>query len=388
MKVLLIPCGIGMGHTSRSVALAQKLEAKGDEVLFASYGSGYQTLNEYSDYDVVELPTIKFYGSSGELNFKHTARKSIDAPYIFLKSIYHESRIIKEFNPDVVVSDSHYSVPITCKVLGVPCVLVSNDLAPELKEEYQKDRTLEYLENGLQRFIKDVSRLCQSIIIPDIQNSYEVPSPVRDRVNFTGPILKMNPRTMDSKKELRERFGFDKSEKMVMATVGGSEFGNKLLKLLHQAAPDLDCDRMILVTGPQIKLDLESSPRIICKRFLGDIMEWMKLSDFLVSLAGHTTSMEIASLGIPSLMVPIENHPEQLKNAMKMKNYGIAQVENMATLTSRKLSENINQLLESQDLKENAEKTRNIFSRYNGTENAVNIIRSCAETEDEISNEG
>ena len=114
-------------------------------------------------------------------------------------------------------------------------------------------------------------------------------------------------------------------------------------------------------------------------------MEWMKLSDFLVSLAGHTTSMEIASLGIPSLMVPIENHPEQLKNAMKMKNYGIAQVENMATLTSRKLSENINQLLESQDLKENAEKTRNIFSRYNGTENAVNIIRSCAETEDEIS---
>lgn len=385
MKVLLIPCGIGMGHTSRSVALAQKLEAKEDEVLFASYGSGYQTLNEYSDYDVVELPTIKFYGSSGELNFKHTARKSIDAPYIFLKSIYHESRIIKEFDPDVVVSDSHYSVPITCKVLGVPCVLVSNDLAPELKEEYQKDRTLEYLENGLQRFIKDVSRLCQSIIVPDIQNSYEVPSPVRDRVNFTGPILKMNPRTMDSKKELRKRFGFDKSEKMVMATVGGSEFGNKLLKLLHQAAPDLDCDRMILVTGPQIKLDLEPSPRIICKRFLGDIMEWMKLSDFLVSLAGHTTSMEIASLGIPSLMVPIENHPEQLKNAMKMKNYGIAQVENMATLTSRKLSENINQLLESQDLKENAEKTRNIFSRYNGTENAVNIIRSCAETEDEIS---
>ncbi|MBI5458980.1 UDP-N-acetylglucosamine--N-acetylmuramyl-(pentapeptide) pyrophosphoryl-undecaprenol N-acetylglucosamine transferase [Methanobacterium sp.] len=385
MKVLLIPCGIGMGHTSRSVALAQKLEADGDEVLFASYGSGYQMLNEYSDYDVVKLPTIKFYGSSGELNFKHTALKSIDAPYIFLKSIYHESRIIKEFNPDVVVSDSHYSVPITCKVLGIPCVLVSNDLAPELKEVNQKDRTLEYLENGLQRFIKDVSRLCDSIIIPDIQNSYEVPAPIRHRVNFTGPILKMDTHLMASKKELRQRFRFGKSEKMVMATVGGSEFGNKLLKLLHQAAPDLDCDRIILVTGPQIKLDLESSPRIICKRFLGDIMEWMKLSDFLVSLAGHTTSMEIASLGIPSLMVPIENHPEQLKNAMKMKNYGIAHLENMGTLTSEKLSENINHLLEDQDLKKNAEKTRNIFSQYNGTEDAVSIIRSCVETGDEFS---
>lgn len=57
----------------------------GDEVLFASYGSGYQMLSEYSDYQVMELPPIKFYGSSGELDFKHTARKSIDVPYVFFK---------------------------------------------------------------------------------------------------------------------------------------------------------------------------------------------------------------------------------------------------------------------------------------------------------------
>lgn len=380
MNVLLIPCGIGMGHTSRTVALAQKFTENGDEVLFASYGAGFQMLDEYSNYNVVKLPDIKFYGSSGELNFKHTARKSIDAPYIFLKSIYHESRIIKEFNPDIVVSDSHYSVPITCKVLGIPCVLVSNDLTPDLKDSEEKDRTLEYLENGLQHFIKDVSRLCHSIIVPDIENSCEIPSQISDRVNYTGPILKMDTRTMASKGKLRQRFGFDQEEKIVMATVGGSEFGNKLLNLLYDAAPDLDCDRLILVTGPQIKLDLKlSSSRIICKRFLGDIMEWMKLSDFLVSLAGHTTSMEIASLGIPSLMVPIENHPEQLKNAMKMENYGIAQMGNMGNLSSSKLSSVINSLLENHDLKKGSQKTREIFSEYNGTEDAFRIITECVE---------
>ncbi len=380
MKVLLIPCGIGMGHTSRCVALAQKLEEHGDEVLFASYGSGFQMLDEYSDYEVVELPTIKFYGSSGELNLKHTARKSIDAPYIFLKSIYHESRIIKDFNPDVVVSDSHYSVPITCKVLGIPCVLVSNDLTPDFREVYQKDRTMEYLETGLQRFIKDVSRLCHSIIIPDIENSYEVPLQIRHRVHYTGPILKMDTHTMASKEDLRHRFGFEKSEKIIMATVGGSEFGNKLLKLLYQAAPDLECDSIIMVTGPQIKLNLDlSSSRIICKKYLGDIMEWMKLSDLLVSLAGHTTSMEIASLGIPSLMVPIENHPEQLQNAMKMEKYGIAHIENMANLNLQKLTDEINHLLETHEMKDNAEKTREIFSNYKGTDHAVAIIRKCVE---------
>ncbi|BDZ69126.1 UDP-N-acetylglucosamine--N-acetylmuramyl-(pentapeptide) pyrophosphoryl-undecaprenol N-acetylglucosamine transferase [Methanobacterium ferruginis] len=385
MKVLLIPCGIGMGHTSRSVALAQKFEENGDQVLFASYGSGYQMLNEYSDYNVEKLPTIKFYGSSGELNLKHTARKSIDAPYHFLKSIYHESRIIKEFNPDVVVSDSHYSVPITCKVLGIPCVLITNDIAPDFKEVYQNDRTMEYLENGLQRFIKDVSRLCQSIIIPDIENSWQIPPQIHDRVNFTGPILKMDTHTMASKGDLRQKFGFHKSDKIVMATVGGSEFGNKLLNLLNNTAPNLDCDHLILVTGPQIKLDLEfSSSRIICKRFLGDIMEWMKLSDLVVSLAGHTTSMEIASMGIPSIMVPIENHPEQLKNARKMEKYGIAHLESMKNLSSKKLSEEINHLLENGGLKEGALTTQKMFSKYNGTEDATKIIRKCVKVKEEI----
>jgi UDP-N-acetylglucosamine--N-acetylmuramyl-(pentapeptide) pyrophosphoryl-undecaprenol N-acetylglucosamine transferase len=380
MKVLIIPCGIGMGHTSRSLALAKKFTENGDEVLFASYGSGYEMLNEYTDYNVVKLPTIKFYGSSGELNLKYTARKSIDAPFIFLKSIYHESRIIKEFKPDVVVSDSHYSVPITCKVLGVPCILVSNDISPDFKEVYPDDRTMEYLENGLQRFIKDVSRLCQSIIIPDIKNSWDIPPQIRDRVYYTGPILKMDTITMDTKEELRQRFGFGKSEKIVMATVGGSEFGNKLLNLVYQAAPDLDCDRLILVTGPQIKIDQEiSSSSIIFKKYLEDMMEWMKLSDLLVSLAGHTTAMEIASLGIPSIMVPIENHPEQLKNAMKMKDYGIAHVENMGNISSKKLANVINHLLKNEDLKEGTLKTQKIFSQYHGTEDAVRIISGCVD---------
>lgn len=381
MRVLLIPCGIGMGHTSRTVALAQKFTENGEEVLFASYGPGYEMLNEYSDYNVIKLPTIKFYGSSGEINLKYTARKSIDAPYIFLKSIYHESRIIKEFNPDIVVSDSHYSVPITCKVLGKPCVLVSNDLSPDFKDVYKNDRTMEYLENGLQRFIKDVSRLCQSIIIPDIENSWDVPPQIRDKVNYTGPILKMDTKTMDSKEKLRQRLGFGKSEKIVMVTVGGSEYGTKLLNLVYHAAPDLDCDRIIMVTGPQIKLDAElSSNRIIFKRYLADIMEWMKLSDLLVSLAGHTTSMEIASLGIPSMMVPIENHPEQLKNAMKMKNYGMAHIENMGNLSSTKLSDTINHLLETKHLNEGSLKTQKIFSQYDGTEDAVRIISDCVQS--------
>jgi UDP-N-acetylglucosamine--N-acetylmuramyl-(pentapeptide) pyrophosphoryl-undecaprenol N-acetylglucosamine transferase len=381
LKVLIISCGIGMGHASRSMALARKLEEKGVEVLFASYGSGYQMLEDHSQYLVAKLPDIKFYGSEGELDLKHTARKSIDVPFIFLKSIYHESRIIKNFHPDIVVADSHYSAPITCKVLGIPCVLVSNDLKIDFSEVYYRDRTMEYLENGLQRFVRDVSRLCPSIIIPDIRDSLEVPSQIHDRVNYTGPLLNMDPETMLSKEEIRKNFGFSNSESIVLATVGGTWFGRKLLNLLSQAAGQLSSDRLIIVTGPEIDMDSQlSSPNILHKSFVGGMMEWMKLSDLVISLAGHTTSMEIASLGIPNLMVPIENHPEQLKNALNMRKYGISVLEDMGSLNSKKLATDINHILESDNLREGALKTREIFSHYKGTENAAQIITNCVES--------
>jgi UDP-N-acetylglucosamine:LPS N-acetylglucosamine transferase len=58
-------------------------------------------------------------------------------------------------------------------------------------------------------------------------------------------------------------------------------------------------------------------------------MEWMKLSDVVVSLAGHNTTMELASLGIPNILVPIDNHSEQIKNALNMEKYGISIIRNV-----------------------------------------------------------
>jgi UDP-N-acetylglucosamine--N-acetylmuramyl-(pentapeptide) pyrophosphoryl-undecaprenol N-acetylglucosamine transferase len=380
MKALFIPCGIGMGHVSRSLAVAQKLEEDGSEVLFASYGEGHDFLKEFTQFEVIKLPEIKFYGGAGELDLKHTARKSMDAPFTFLKSIYHESKIIKDFQPEVVIADSHYSVPITCKVLGVPCVLISNELTLNFRELYPQDRKMEYLESGLERFIQDSAKLARAIIIPDIPGSQEVPSKIRDKVTYTGPLLKKDPGSMPSQEELRIKNGLDPSHRVVLATMGGSHFGTKLLKLMAEASGRINSHRIILVSGPHIDTSSLFFPsQVLVKRFLGDMMGWMKLSDLVVSLAGHTTSMELASLGVPNLMVPIENHPEQMKNALNMQSYGISRIRDMKDLSPGKLAEDINNLLESDDLRVGASTTKKKFLEYQGTEEAVNIIRCCAQ---------
>jgi UDP-N-acetylglucosamine--N-acetylmuramyl-(pentapeptide) pyrophosphoryl-undecaprenol N-acetylglucosamine transferase len=375
MKALIMPCGIGLGHASRCIALAGKLQEEGVEVLFASYGSGYEILNEHTQYPVLKLPELKFYGTAGEFDLKGTAKRSVDAPFIFLKSMYKESRIIKKFRPDVVIADSHYSVPVTCKVIGIPCFMIANELILNFSDIYPQDRTVEYLENGIGRFMKDISRYCKAVMVPDIDQSVEIPHKLKDMVFYTGPFLKKRPKDLPLKEDLKKNFGFQSSDKIVLVTVGGTNFGKELIKLVCDAVPLIDCDWIIIVTGPNIKPDLiPEFDKIIKKVFLDDMMDWMKLSDLIISLAGHTTSMEVASLGIPNLMFPIEGHSEQVKNAQNMKKQGISVIRDIKGLDASELADDINNLLDDQELKKRAEITGKKFSQYDGANNALKII--------------
>jgi UDP-N-acetylglucosamine--N-acetylmuramyl-(pentapeptide) pyrophosphoryl-undecaprenol N-acetylglucosamine transferase len=380
MKVLIMPCGIGIGHASRCVAIAKKLQEEGVEVAFASYGSGYEMLKSYPEYKTIKLPDIKFYGDAGELDIKYTAKKSIGVPFIFLKSIYYESRLIKKFKPDLILADSHFSVPITAKLKGVPCVMITNELTLNFSDLYPDDKTVEYLENGLKKFVKDVCNLCKAVLVPDVPGSIEIPQKLEKIVFHTGPLLKNDPEKMPCRDELRKELGFQISEKIVLVTVGGSEFGIELLKLICIASTRINCDKLIIVTGPQIESDfIFESNKIIKKKFLENMMDWMKISDVIVSLAGHTTIMEVMSLGIPNIVVPIDNHPEQLKNSINVAGYGISIVEDIKKLSPEKMAEDINSLLGDPNLQDKAKIAREKFSKYNGTCDAVELIMGFAE---------
>ena len=77
--------------------------------------------------------------------------------------------------------------------------------------------------------------------------------------------------------------------------------------------------------------------------------------------------------------MPINNHPEQLKNAVHVEKYGISLVEDIKKLTPEGIAEDINNTLNNVDMKRNAEIVREQFSKYSGTEDAVRIILKYAE---------
>lgn len=102
------------------------------------------------------------------------------------------------------------------------------------------------------------------------------------------------------------------------------------------------------------------------------MVEWMKMSDLTISLAGHTTSMELISIQKPNIMIPIQNHVEQERNAKRMMEYNISQTLEINNPT--KLLGTINNMMKNLENIKINKVAFNEFNMYDGRENALKLI--------------
>lgn len=373
MKILITTCGVGIGHASRDIALAQYLEQNQHQIEFASYGSGLNYLKKYK-YKTHNLPPMNFEGKEGEINIEESIKQSKDIPFTFIKSMYKESRIIKKSKPDIIISDSHYSMPITAKFLNIPCYIITNDLTFGFSKSTEL-KSIKYFEKGIRKFIIEITKGCQKILIPDIPGNIQIPEELQNKTSHIGPLLHNNYKQIDTKENLRKKHKFTNNEKIIVVTIGGSEFGKILIKNICTISEQIKADKIIIFTGLEVKSESFhnfNKEKLIIKDFTHNLVEWMKLSDLTITLAGHTTSMELISIQKPNIMIPITNHIEQERNAKRMKQCGI-------TITTEinnppELLKQINKTLDNiENIKINRE-YYNTFIEYDGRKNAHNII--------------
>ena len=180
VKILITCCGVGIGHASRDVAIAKMLEKHGHMVKFASYGAGLHYLRK-NNYEPYILPEMNFTTEDGEIKIEKTIMNSKDIPLTFVKTMYKESKIIKEINPDLIISDCDYSIPITSKILGIPCYLITNDLTFGFSKS-TTHKSIKYFEKGIGKFIIEISKGCKKILIPDVPGSCCIPPNLESKV--------------------------------------------------------------------------------------------------------------------------------------------------------------------------------------------------------------
>lgn len=143
---------------------------------------------------------------------------------------------------------------------------------------------------------------------------------VGSNFHVLGPVVSRPP--SEPKGELTKMLlGETESVRFVVFTVGGTAIGKGLVQFLIKNA-DFLSERLdaylVVLLGPRIKasdLSEVQSTRISLIPFTIDAMKYFKLAECVVTQGGASSLYEVASLGVPCVVIPIENHFEQEQNA-------------------------------------------------------------------------
>jgi predicted glycosyltransferase len=162
------------------------------------------------------------------------------------------------------------------------------------------------------------------LIFADDEDALPEDSKVRDWVSksfrIVGPIV--DDMQAQSKSELKKQILNRKNEdRIIVFGIGGTSIGKDLLSFVATNANSISESlhaHLVILLGPRLYASqFPKSYSVTYVPFMPDIPKYFKMADCVVTQAGASSLNEIASLGIPCVCVPIENHWEQRHNAAR-----------------------------------------------------------------------
>jgi UDP:flavonoid glycosyltransferase YjiC (YdhE family) len=295
---------------------------------------------------------------------------------------------IKEFNPDVVVSDSRASTLLAARLLGVPRVCILNQFQVIIPRRKRFLRMARLADSIILTMIGKIWTSGNTVLIPDFPPPYTVctgnlniPKSYRKNVKLIGPILPVRSAELESKDELRRKLRLPRDKPLIFVPVSGSTKEKAFLTgLLRKILLDFPEDYEIVMSlgYPKAKRNMKKYGHVTICDWIPNRFEYLKASDLVICRAGHGTITQAMCYGKPSILIPTPNHTEQLNNALQAEKLDVARYVLQENLTKARLLRTIDQILESavpNKLEEIEEETL----KYDGLKNAVDLITEKAE---------
>lgn len=337
MRAIIAAAGTA-GHINPGIAIANEIkrQEKDSKIIFIGTTRGLE--NDLVPRAGYELRTIEAYGLSKKLSIDNLKKM-----YKTLKGFGEAKKIIKEFQPDVVIGTGGYICGATISEahkLGIPTLLHESNAFPG-------------------KAIKILARKTDTILvsfkdaIPRIKNA--------KNVVFTGTPVKIKKinYTNEIKKNKIKELGL-KEDKPIVLIFGGSQGAQKINEAIIEIIENnLNKNyQVIWATGPKqydiIKEELDNKHKNINRienmkivPYIYNMEEIMNLVDLIVARSGAMTVTEISNLGKPSILVPLPNvsHDHQLYNAKALENRGAAKILLNDELTGKILNEQIEKIV-------------------------------------------
>jgi len=391
MRVQFSPCGIGLGHVGRCVPIAKRLEGRGAQVLFSTYRDGVRYAQQ-EGVPVVEVPPIGFrVKPDGTVDFKQTAVNPgpFFASFTLLRQVDAEVEVMKAFEPDVVVSDSRISPLIAAKLLRIPEVCILNQFQIIVPRRRRFLRLAKLVDAGALAIIGKIWTTGIRVLIPDFPPPYtlsmgnlRIPNSYQKRVRLIGPVLPLGPDELPSQKEIRRKLGLSEDKPVVFAPISGPAkeraYFTGILRQIFREFPD-DYQVVMSLGYPNTSTEPIQNGALTVYQWVPNRFEYLKACDLVIARAGHGTLTQSICYGKPLILVPTPNHTEQLNNAKKAAELGIAQVIEQDKLNKQTLLATVQGMLRLDEFRERAKQIQGEVQKLNGIETAVQTITEVVE---------
>ena len=361
MKIIVSGGGTG-GHIYPALTLIDAVKKKMPNAEFLYVGT-----KQGLESDIVPKAGINFTALSLEGGFeRHFTLENIKRAADAILSVKRASKIVTEFQPNVVVGTGGYvcgPVLLAAALMKIPTLIQEQNAVAGITNKI------------LSKFVNKIAVGTE----PALKN---FPA---DKTVYTGNPIRSEVLTAFREDGLKE-FNFT-DEKPVVLVSGGSRgaraINNAMIDVLKSAAQK-NSAQFLHVTGKgefdsvtKKLLDLDA-PNIRIVPYLYNMPTAMAMADLAIFRAGATGLAELTARGVPAILIPYpyaaENHQEF--NARSLVEAGAAKMILNKDLTAEILSATLEELLASPEKLKSMAKASLSLGKPNAADEIADIILS------------
>jgi len=350
MKVLIAAGGTG-GHIYPGIAVAKEILRRDEksEVLFVGTARGLET--KIVPDNGFQLSLIK---SAGLKNVGFVGK--LKGLFILPKSFLEARRLIKDFQPEVVVGAGGYvsgPVLLTAALMRVPTLVMDSNALPG----FTNRRLAPFVTKAALTFEEALSFFGKKGIVTG--------NPVRQE------FFEIEPK--------------ERGEKVNLLIFGGSQGARAINNAMGEALPMLPHDKL-RITHQTGESDLEKIKEIYARSefngaadvrpYISNMVDEFAKADLVICRAGATTCAELSAAGKAAIMIPLPTAADdhQRKNAEALQTAGAAKMILQKDLTGESLANEILDLINSPEKISAMEAATKKLARRDAAEATVDLI--------------
>ena len=376
MRLLFSCSELGLGHVSRIIPLAKRLQNHSNEMFFFSGGKAYEMLQkEFSNvykctpiswyenaYGIITsaslvnmlFPLPLFNFETNRLEIKNSnAWETIHRYYDLRKNI-------RGLAPDLLIADGDINALRLAQRWGFPSVYIANMIRPS----YGFSAFLNPGERLVERYVKQASK----IIIPDNPPPYTISEysignidnmGLDGKVEYVGSFVDTSP--------------VEGSKEHIFAPISGPPGTRaKMLKILLPVLKKMKTKCVVSLGTPGKKATAKiGNCELHTWLSAEERSEYMRNAKFVIFSGGHATCFETVKYMKSSICIPTQ--PEQLGNAAKLQDLNCS----ITVKNKKQLEKAVARMDEEQEFFGKNVLALNKFSnRYKGLDRAQAIVES------------